>query len=579
MVLSTKTEASLQLMIYHPIKEIWFYLLAAALLAAISGYGWQYRRTPAALYWVLSLVLRAFFLLALVIIGTSTALVDKVFWVKIQHICGMVMLPIFFLFVVHIAGKNGPLARWVTLALLTISGVSIVALLTTEWHGWYWRGVVWDGVTFGIIRGPIYWAMFVLIYLQFLVVSILCVIWGLRISGLRRWQILVLPIDPIISITGHIFWAIDQRAGILPPLPLAFILSGIVWCWLFLRLRILSLMSLAESTVIGNIDDCMIIIDDQDYIVDLNPSVQRRFGQKAPLLIGSHFAEVFAPWPAMTALLNSREVTEGEFSLEGSGHYSYHITPLKSLNNMIIGKAIVLHDMTSLKQAQTQILDQQKAFSIMAERERLGRELHDGQGQIWNYINLKLQTARSFLKGGQFEKADQQVAQLIGTIKELNTDARESIIGLKMTANNGDNFIANIQDYLEWFSESNGIVTQLILTDPSAADLLSRTSKVQLLRIIQEALTNVRKHANASKVTVKVEKVAGQVIIQVEDDGCGFDPATVPSAQKSFGLQIMAERAAEVAGCLVVNSAPGAGTKLTIQILLDKVINHESTVS
>ncbi|WP_176215677.1 histidine kinase N-terminal 7TM domain-containing protein [Sporomusa malonica] len=573
------SESALQLMIYHPIKEIWFYLLAATVLAALAGYAWQYRRAPAALYWVLSLYLRAVFLMALVLVTVSPGLADKVFWVKIQQMSAIATLPTFFLFVVNVAGKKGQSIRRVILVILALTAFGLLALLTTGWHGWFWRGVIWDGVTFGIIRGPIYWVMMGIIYLQFFAIAMVCVIWGRRVSGLRRLQVLTLPVDPLISVTGHILWVLDVQVGAIPPLPLAFMLSGIAWSWLFFRLRVLNLMALAESTVIGNIDDCMIITDDQDYIMEINSSAQRRFGQKAPVLPGSHFPQAFACWPAMTALLDVKAVMEGEVYLEGSGYYSYHVTPLLDWGNMIIGKAIVFHDMTKLKQAQAQILDQQKALSIMAERERLGRELHDGRGQIWNYINLKLQMVRSLLNGSQLEKADQEVQRLIGTIKDLNTDARETIVGLKMTVDDGEDFVANLQDYLEWYEESNGIVTQLILPDESVTGLLSRTSKVQLLRIIQEALTNIRKHAQAQQVKVEIERGDNQVTVLIEDDGCGFDPANIPAGKKHFGLQIMAERANEAGGRLQIESRPGAGTKLIVQFNLGRVDNDENTGS
>lgn len=566
--LSQYSGPSLQLMVYHPIKVIWFYLLAAAALAALTGYAWQYRRTPAALYWALGLALRAVFLMALVMGTVSPALADKVFWVKVQQTSAMAIIPMFLLFVVNIAEQKGRVARTVILALVTVILLSILALLTTGWHGWFWRGVVWDGATFGIIRGPLYWAIMGVAYIQLLVVMALCVVWGRRASGLRRWQIMALPVDPLISVTGHILWASDQQFGVIPPLPLAFLLSGIAYSWIFFRLRVLNLRSLAESTVISNIDDSLIITDDQDYIMELNPSAERRFGEKAPALIGSYFPEVFACWPAMTALLAVTKATEGEIHLEGSGDYSYHVTPLVGWGKMNIGRAIVLHDVAELKQAQTRIVEQQRALSIMTERDRLGRELHDGAGQLWGYINMQVEAARSLLVKNEPAQAEALLERLAGVTRDVHVDIRESITGLRIPTGEEHGLWRTLADYLQWFRQNNDIDAELVVDEGLIAGRLLPTTEAQLLRIVQEALTNVRKHAGARHVKIVVRRHGDTAEIRVEDDGRGFDPVQAAGKRGSYGLRIMEERAREAGGQLWVESAPNAGTTVVIKLPL-----------
>ncbi|MDR7868844.1 MAG: histidine kinase N-terminal 7TM domain-containing protein [Sporomusaceae bacterium] len=558
----------LQVMIYHPIRDIWFYLLAGAVLAALAGYAFQYRKTPAARYWVLSLSLRAIFLLALVMVTVSPALADKVFWVKIQQMSALLIIPTFLLFVVNIAGQKGRLARTVVSALVAVTVFCTLALLTTGWHGWFWRGVVWDGLTFGIVRGPIYWAVMGIAYFQFLLVSVLCVIWARRASGLRRWQIAALPADPLLSLAGHILWAIDQQAGVIPPLPLAFLLSGLAWTWIFFRLRVLSLMLLAESTVIGNIDDSLIITDDQDYIMELNPSARRRFGDKAPTLIGRPFREVFASWPAMTALLDIRAAAEGEIRLEGSGDYSYHVTPLTGWGNINIGKAIVLHDTTELKQVQAQIVEQQKALSIMTERDRLGRELHDGAGQLWGYINMQVEAARSLLAKNEPAQVDTVLERLAGVTRDVHVDIRESIAGLRTATGEKHGLWRTLADYLQWYRQNNNIDAELVVDEGLIAGRLPPTAEAQLLRIVQEALTNVRKHAGARHVKVVARRHGDMAEIRVEDDGRGFDPVQAVGKKGSYGLRIMEERTEESGGRLSVESAPNAGTAVVITLPL-----------
>ena len=218
-------------------------------------------------------------------------------------------------------------------------------------------------------------------------------------------------------------------------------------------------------------------------------------------------------------------------------------------------------------------------MSILTERNRLGRELHDGQGQIWSYLQLELHTIHSLLNSAQLEEAIKLVERLAGVARDLNTDVRESIVGLKQTAADSRDFVATLREYLVWYEKNHGIATQLILPTEPMANLFNHTSEVQLLRIIQEALTNIRKHAKARQAEVIIRRMDNQVIVVVVDDGCGFDIEASPTGKKSYGLQIMEERAEEAGGRLQIESKPGEGTKVMVKFCLRKVEGNENAVS
>jgi signal transduction histidine kinase len=91
---------------------------------------------------------------------------------------------------------------------------------------------------------------------------------------------------------------------------------------------------------------------------------------------------------------------------------------------------------------------------------------------------------------------------------------------------------------------------------------------VALYRIIQEALTNIRKHAWAKQVKVTLKEAPGCLQFLIEDDGVGFDGDSVPSPRQTFGLDIMAERAAEINGRVDIHSTPGQGTKVRVEVPL-----------
>jgi len=87
----------------------------------------------------------------------------------------------------------------------------------------------------------------------------------------------------------------------------------------------------------------------------------------------------------------------------------------------------------------------------------------------------------------------------------------------------------------------------------------------QVVRVVQEALTNVRRHASSSRATVTLERHGGQAVVSVKDDGTGFDVNSLASGQHHFGLKVMKTRAKRIGGRLSVDSAPGQGTAITLR--------------
>ncbi|HWR38546.1 MAG TPA: histidine kinase N-terminal 7TM domain-containing protein [Patescibacteria group bacterium] len=570
---SVPGESTLQVMIYHPVNDIWLYLLSAMVLQSLTAYTWRYRQNPAALYMAVGIPNMAIWLLTIVMISVSPALADKLFWVKIEQMSSSAIIPTVLLFALHVTEQKTATIRTLRTVIMAVTAGYWLAVLTSDWHNWLWSSVIWDGVTFGVIRGPVFWVMLPIAYLVFAGTVALYIRRAATTSGLLRWQAVAMPLGMLLSVAGHARWMSTQSDPI-SPMPLCFLLGGLLWFAIFFGLRVFNLMELAQATVTRDMNDSLIVIDAQGYIVELNPAAQALFSKQAAL-VGSRFAAAFACWPALIKLAAGSEARTGEISLAGS-HHLFRVTPLAGWGNRNIGQAIILQDITELKQAQEQIVEQQKALLIATERELLGRELHDGHGQIWNYFNLELQTLRSLSGTGRMAETEKQVDRLIGIVKELNADVRESIVGLKKAAATGDDFITNLQEYLAWYEKTNGIVTRFILPPDPVKNLFRRTSEVQLLRIILEALTNIRKHARARQVTVAIVKLDDQVAVSVADDGCGFDTATLSAPEQSFGLQIMAERAVEAGGILQVYSKPGEGTKVTVRFPLEKEAGIEN---
>jgi two-component system nitrate/nitrite sensor histidine kinase NarX len=127
-------------------------------------------------------------------------------------------------------------------------------------------------------------------------------------------------------------------------------------------------------------------------------------------------------------------------------------------------------------------------------------------------------------------------------------------------------FVPTLQEYLEEYRTSYGLDIQLLVGYTEIIELPQEMTN-QLMRVIQEALTNVRKHANANKVRVHYHQDSNQICVQIEDDGQGFDPLHVQeNGRQHVGLQIMKERMTSIRGSLNLVSQPGQGTRVILQV-------------
>ena len=212
------------------------------------------------------------------------------------------------------------------------------------------------------------------------------------------------------------------------------------------------------------------------------------------------------------------------------------------------------------------LYEQAQSIAALEERDRIGRELHDGLAQVLGYLHLKSKAAEGLLSSGQVAQAQAELGEIQEVAREAYGDVRESILGLRTTITTGAGLIPTLTEYLHKFSQQSGICARLVMGDDARMEF-APVAEIQLLRIIQEALTNIRKHSQASRAWVRFEADGEQAVITIEDDGRGFDPSLIgQDDQEHFGLQTMRERAESVGGTLHISTQPGQGVRVTIQL-------------
>jgi two-component system nitrate/nitrite sensor histidine kinase NarX len=215
------------------------------------------------------------------------------------------------------------------------------------------------------------------------------------------------------------------------------------------------------------------------------------------------------------------------------------------------------------------LYQQVRNLATLEEQSRLARELHDNLSQTLGYLNLKASITGDLLSSGQINQAQASLLELKQIARETYTDVREGIFNLRATASSLESgFLPALREYLAEYRAHYSVDARLVVDNEPLPEFPADV-RIQLLRIIQEALTNVRKHARASKAWVRFEQDGGRVRISVEDDGQGFDPAQVmEEGQRYFGLQIMRERAESIGGDLELDSRAGQGTRVVIRMPL-----------
>jgi signal transduction histidine kinase len=217
-----------------------------------------------------------------------------------------------------------------------------------------------------------------------------------------------------------------------------------------------------------------------------------------------------------------------------------------------------------------QAIGELRQRAIMEERERIARELHDGMAQLLGYVNTKAMAVRLMLKNRQMEAADKHLLQLEEAARELFVDVREAILGLKVTGQNGAGLPAALREFTTQFSRLSDIPVELNIASEADGLPLTAEMELQLLRIVQESLTNIRKHAAGTHASVNLQLANGILELTICDDGVGFESGPSRATRwPHVGLSTMRERAEAIGADFKLDSMPGAGTRVTVQLNLE----------
>ena len=208
--------------------------------------------------------------------------------------------------------------------------------------------------------------------------------------------------------------------------------------------------------------------------------------------------------------------------------------------------------------------------AIVDERERIAREIHDGVAQLMGYVNTKSSAIRLLLQKHQGREAEAHLEQLTRSSQDALLELRTSILGLRTSDPFEVGFIKSLKKFAGHFCELSGIDVDLHLPPPHLFPSLSPEVELHILRIIQESLTNIHKHAQVQQAWVHFAVDDHALEITIGDSGKGFDSThSTNDKRPHFGLAIMRERAEGVGASFDLDTTPGSGTRVTVRLPLE----------
>jgi len=204
----------------------------------------------------------------------------------------------------------------------------------------------------------------------------------------------------------------------------------------------------------------------------------------------------------------------------------------------------------------------ERETAVAEERSLLARELHDSIAQSLAFLKIQVSLLRGAVQRGDAGVIERTVAELDTGVNESLSDVRELLMHFR-TRTNAEDIAPALRTTLQKFEHQTGLATHLQIDGDGLP--LDPDVQVQVLHVVQEALSNVRKHARAREVWVDVKQTP-HWRVEVRDDGLGFRAAGPASDETHVGLRIMRERAQRIGATVQVDSVPGAGTCVVLTL-------------
>lgn len=554
------------------------YVVSGIMALAMAAVAWKQRGRPggAALCWLM--LATAQWSLGNAMEICSVGLEAKTLWSNIEY-AGITTVPVAWLATgLGLSGRGEWLTRRNTLRLLIVPAVTQVMVWTNGYHGLMRHNVRLDtSGPFAVLvktYGAWFWIWTAYSYtlLAIATVKVMRVTVGLRgpygaqaglvaLGALAPWAVNVLYISGLSPIHR------------LDMTPIAFLVTGFAGALAILRYQLFDIRPIAWSTVIEDMDDGIVVTDLENRVLHANPAAQGLTGWPANHIVGRDAADAISRWPLAAQALSELTESSGESVLEiadEDAFLEFRFWTLLSSGESILGKIITIRDVTDRHRTHAELVEQHRALAAVKEREALAHDLHDDICQVLAYLNVRLQSVRGELSQEQTAAVRRDLDSLIDVVRDTQAKVRNYIRGMMGQASPGRESVSRLQGLLQEVESRYGMRAMLSVSQGLSDGVIGHADKLQLFRIIQEAVANAGKHADARNLWVSLKLDDADVEVVIRDDGKGFDifDQAASSSHGGFGLAIMRERAERLGGDLTLRSTPGAGTEVRVSIPL-----------
>ena len=548
----------------------------AALLTALALYTWRHRQalTVPAIGMTLA---AAEFVLGTGITALSQTPETWLFWQRIR-LLGWNLLPVITLvFALHYTG----IAPWLKLpwsVFLYIEPLALQVILLLRYetvlpYPSFTRSGAFLIAHENVVSGTV--LQFQTCYSHMLLLaSVVLILLSLRNSphaGRGVASILIAAIS--LMVVTNLLVALD----VLPELQQflrAWSTAGMSICFLGAsqRSQVVNLRPAARRLLLDLMSEGALVLDTQERIVDLNRSAADVLGIPAQGTIGQPARLALHAFPQLLELIDASNAAPIDASVglgAATRYYEVHVSALTSERGWQMGKLIVFYDITEQQQAHQQLLEQQRTLAILEERERLAREFHgDLQTALEQTITCAQQAHATFSQDRQ--ATDAALARLTAIAQDANADVREYLLGVKTTSTTENGFMPALRQYAEQYGKIYHIQVECDVPVEFNAQPFELLTQVQLLRIVHETLTNVRKCTHATCVHLSFTLLDGQGQIILQDNDATRGVSGLNDERSLQWLQSIRERAVEIGGKLEIRWIPGQGTQTFVQFPVQK---------
>ncbi|RJP68904.1 MAG: PAS domain S-box protein [Ignavibacteriales bacterium] len=507
----------------------------------ITIYSWLKLKTESGKYFI--------FLMAAITIWTFSAtfelsfttLDQKILWSKISYFGIVSVSPFWFLFACYYSKIEKIISSFIKIAIWIIPVTILFLALTNEYHGAVWPEITLTNSDIGIIA--VYqngWGKLILLiysYILLLTGTVILISFATRTKQLYLKQIFLLSLSALFPWIGNaLYYFRIGPFAILDFTPVFFTITGILLLWDILNFRLLDIMPVAYDTLFENMSDGVIVVDNEERIIEINPSISRLFNFDNS--VGQSLKKMLSNYPEIISYLYSIQTEPKEFSviIEDQTYWlDIRVTSLINSYKKPGGKLIVIRDITQKKKSEIELAESEKKY----------RELNDAKDKFIRIISHDL---KSPFQGmiGLSKLLSEEIEELTKSeIKEFSRELNLSIQSqfrlledLLSLSKVQSEKITVLKKQINVYSEVNNIF-QLF-------EMLAQSKHIQLLNHISEdivlhadpdmfrlmlrnLISNAIKFTNSGgTVSMSSMKNKGEAIFIVEDNGIGIDEINIP---------------------------------------------------